>query len=85
LTKVRDGELVTSGPYAIVKHPLYTSVGLLVLPWAGFLLDTWLGVVLGLVLYAGSRIFAPREEAGLADRFGPQWRAYCAHVKIQWL
>ena len=33
LTKVRDGELVTSGPYAIVKHPLYTSVGLLVLPW----------------------------------------------------
>lgn len=26
LTKVRDGELVTSGPYALVKHPLFTRL-----------------------------------------------------------
>ena len=85
LTKVRNGELVTSGPYSLVKHPLYTSVALLVLPWAGFLLDTWLGAVIGLTLYAGSSLFAPREEVALADRFGPEWEAYCAHVKIPWL
>jgi protein-S-isoprenylcysteine O-methyltransferase Ste14 len=85
LTKVRDGELVTTGPYAIVKHPLYTSVALLVLPWAGFLLDTWVGAVIGLTLYAGSRMFAPHEEAAMADRFGPQWEAYRARVKVPWL
>jgi protein-S-isoprenylcysteine O-methyltransferase Ste14 len=32
LTKVRAGELVTTGPYLLVKHPLYTSVAVLVLP-----------------------------------------------------
>jgi protein-S-isoprenylcysteine O-methyltransferase Ste14 len=54
LTKVRAGELVTTGPYALVKHPLYTSVALLVLPWLGFRLDTWLGAVIGMALYAAS-------------------------------
>lgn len=85
LTKVRAGELVTTGPYSVVKHPLYTAVALLVLPWLGFLLDTWLGAVVGIALYVGSRLFAPAEEADLADRFGPEWGAYCHRVKVRWL
>jgi protein-S-isoprenylcysteine O-methyltransferase Ste14 len=85
LTKVRAGELVTTGPYSLVKHPLYTSVALLVLPWLGFLLGTWLGAVIGVALYVASRLFAPAEEADLADWFGPEWDAYCRHVKIPWL
>lgn len=85
LTKVRAGELVTTGPYSLVKHPLYTSVALLVLPWLGFLLDTWLGAVIGIALYLASRLFAPAEEADLADRFGPEWDAYCHRVKVPWL
>ena len=85
LTKVRAGELVTTGPYALVKHPLYTSVALLVLPWLGFLLDTWLGVLIGIALYIASRLLAPAEEADLAGRFGPEWDAYCRRVKVPWL
>jgi protein-S-isoprenylcysteine O-methyltransferase Ste14 len=85
LTRVRAGELVTTGPYLLVKHPLYTSVALLVLPWLGFLLDTWLGAVIGIALYLASRLFAPAEEADLAGRFGPQWDAYCHRVKVPWL
>jgi len=85
LTKVRAGDLVTTGPYSLVKHPLYTSVALLVLPWLGFLLDTWLGALIGIALYLASRLFAPAEEADLAGRFGPQWDAYCRHVKVPWL
>ena len=85
LTKVRAGELVTTGPYSLVKHPLYTSVALLVLPWLGFLLDTWLGALIGIALYVASRLFAPAEEADLAGRFGPQWDAYCHRVKVPWL
>jgi protein-S-isoprenylcysteine O-methyltransferase Ste14 len=85
LTKVRAGELVTTGPYSLVKHPLYTSVALLVLPWLGFLLDTWLGAIIGIALYVASRLFAPTEEADLAGRFGAEWDAYCHRVKVPWL
>jgi protein-S-isoprenylcysteine O-methyltransferase Ste14 len=85
LTRVPRGELVTNGPYAVVKHPLYTDVALLVLPWLGFLLNTWLGAALGLALYVGARRFAPEEEAQLTDRFGSVWEEYRRSVWIPWL
>jgi protein-S-isoprenylcysteine O-methyltransferase Ste14 len=78
-------ELITGGPYSLVKPPLYTCVALLVLPWLGFLFNTWLGVVIGVALYAGCRIFAPKEEAGLLRSFGPAWQDYLRKVKIPWL
>jgi protein-S-isoprenylcysteine O-methyltransferase Ste14 len=85
VTRVPRGELITTGPYAVVLHPLYTGVALLVLPWAGFLLDSWLGVVVGGALYAGSRLFSPEEEAELARTFGPAWDRYRASVALPWL
>lgn len=85
LEKVPRGELITSGPYVLMKHPIYTSVALLVLPWIGFLLDTWLGALIGIVLYVASRTYAPAEEEALAATFGPAWDAYCAAVKLPWL
>jgi protein-S-isoprenylcysteine O-methyltransferase Ste14 len=85
LTSVPKHELITSGPFALVKHPLYTAVALLVLPWVGFLLNTWLGVVLGIVLYVASRMYAPEEERALAKTFGAEWDEYSEHVKMGWL
>ena len=85
LTKVPKKELITNGPYSLVKHPLYTGVALLVLPWLGFLFNTWLGALLGVILYIGSRIFAPEEEAELSKTFGTAWDEYCNKVKIPWL
>jgi protein-S-isoprenylcysteine O-methyltransferase Ste14 len=85
VTRVPRGELITSGPYALVKHPLYTAVALLVLPWLGFILNTWLGAVVGVALYVGSRIFASAEEATLSKTFGAAWAEYTGSVKIPWL
>jgi protein-S-isoprenylcysteine O-methyltransferase Ste14 len=85
LTKVPKGELMTGGPYALVRHPLYTGVALLVLPWTGFLCDSWLGVVIGAVLYVGSRLFSPEEERQLSKTFGPAWDDYRDKVKLPWL
>jgi protein-S-isoprenylcysteine O-methyltransferase Ste14 len=81
---VPRGRLITGGPYALVKHPLYTSVALLVLPWLGFLLNTWLGALLGIVLYVASRRFAPEEEAALQQAFGAQWDSYRRTVLLPW-
>jgi protein-S-isoprenylcysteine O-methyltransferase Ste14 len=85
LTKVPKKALITSGPYSLVKHPLYTGVALLVLPWIGFLLNTWLGVLIGVVLYVGSRMFSPEEEEALSETFGAAWDEYCDAVKVPWL
>ena len=85
LTKVPRQELITDGPYSLVKHPLYTGVALLVLPWIGLLLDTWLGVLIGIILYVASRVFAPEEERTLSKTFGAAWDEYSLKVKIPWL
>ncbi len=85
LIKVPRHELITTGPYAIVLHPLYTGVALLVLPWVGFLLNTWLGLLIGLVVYAGSRIYSPEEEKILAKIFGESWDQYRKKVLLPWL
>jgi protein-S-isoprenylcysteine O-methyltransferase Ste14 len=85
LTRVPKNELITDGPFSFVKHPLYTAVAFLVLPWIGFLLDSWLGVVIGISLYVGSRLFASEEERGLSKTFGAAWDEYCKRVKIRWL
>jgi len=85
LTKVPKKELITNGPYSLVKHPLYTGVALLVLPWVGFLFNTWLGALIGVIMYIGSRIFSPKDEAILSKTFGLVWSEYCQKVKIPWL
>jgi protein-S-isoprenylcysteine O-methyltransferase Ste14 len=85
LTRVPKRKLITDGPYSLVKHPLYTGMALLVLPWAGFLLNTWLGVLIGIVVYVGSRVSSPEEERTLAKTFGAGWDEYCSRVKMPWL
>ena len=85
LINVPKKELITNGPYSLVKHPLYTGVALLALPWIGFLFNTWLGVLIGIILYVGSRIFSPEEEEILSKTFGSTWDEYCNKVKMPWL
>jgi protein-S-isoprenylcysteine O-methyltransferase Ste14 len=85
LTFVPKGKLITRGPYALLLHPLYTSVALLVIPGVGLLLDTWLGFAVGVVLYGSARLFAPAEERDLAARFPQDYPAYRKRVILPWL
>jgi protein-S-isoprenylcysteine O-methyltransferase Ste14 len=85
LRKVPRGELITTGPFALMKHPIYTSVALFVVPWVGFLLNTWIGVAIGVAMCLAARRFAPDEEAELAERFGGAWEDYRGRVLITWL
>lgn len=73
-----DHQLVTHGPFAIVRHPMY--LGLIASAFGSLLIfRTWTTV-----LFA---FFAPflllrarREEQALAAEFGEQWQAYCRRV-----
>lgn len=85
LTKIPRQELITNGPYSLVRHPLYTSVAFLVLPWIGFLFNTWLGALIGVTVYIGSRIFSRKEEEILSKTFGAAWDEYRNKVRMPWL
>jgi protein-S-isoprenylcysteine O-methyltransferase Ste14 len=74
-----DGELVRSGIYAVVRHPIYTGVILLALAWAVYL---WSGphLVGSLVLFLFFDAKSRREERWLAAKF-PEYAAYARRVK----
>jgi len=82
---VPKGRLITTGPFALMRHPLYTSVALLVLPGLGLLFDSWIGFAIGIVLYSSSRLFAPNEERELAARFPQEYAAYRKRIVLPWL
>lgn len=77
-----DQQLVTSGPYAFVRHPMY--VGLALAAWGALLIYfTWTTVyfaVFAPLLFLRAR----REEQALAAEFGEQWQAYCKRVPAFW-
>jgi len=85
LVWVPKNKLITTGPFALVLHPIYTFFGLLVIPGISFVLDTWVGFAIGIVLYVFSRIFSGREEKELGKTFGPEYDAYRAKVLLPWL
>jgi protein-S-isoprenylcysteine O-methyltransferase Ste14 len=85
LVSVPKGKLITGGPFALMLHPLYTSVAILVIPGCALLCDSWLGFALGLILYLSARLFAPSEERDLAARFPLDYPAYRKRVILPWL
>lgn len=79
--QVKEGhELIESGPYALVRHPIYSGLMLATLgtavvygEWSGFL---------GFVCIAGAWGYKSRlEESAMADQFGAQYKQYQARVK----
>ncbi len=71
----RDHELVTSGPYRIVRHPIYTGL-LAMLIGLGITFDSWLSVGFAVLFAIPLALHAAIEEQMLASHFGDAWRAY---------
>lgn len=80
MTVRENPELVTSGPYAFVRHPIYTGIifaflgtAMTVGPWWAFVL------VVGFCYFAVS---ARREERDMIERFPDAYPAYRARTKM---
>jgi protein-S-isoprenylcysteine O-methyltransferase Ste14 len=77
---IKEGhELVTTGPYALVRHPIYTGL-LLALAGSAMAVGEWraaLAVVLAAIaLYRKIRL----EERWMRERFGDVYREYSQRV-----
>jgi protein-S-isoprenylcysteine O-methyltransferase Ste14 len=70
-----DHQLIQSGPYARVRHPIYAGLLLAILGTALFL-GEWRAVVGFGLLILGLWQKAWREEALLAAQFGPDYEQY---------
>jgi protein-S-isoprenylcysteine O-methyltransferase Ste14 len=74
-------KLICTGPYALVRHPMYTSFMLMGLGQA-FLLSNWVAGLVGLVGFAVLFLMrVDKEERMMLENFGPQYRAYMERTK----
>ncbi|MBB5574409.1 protein-S-isoprenylcysteine O-methyltransferase Ste14 [Rhizobium paranaense] len=74
-------QLVSSGPYALVRHPMYTSFLLMGLGQA-FLLSNWVVGLAGLLGFAVLYFLrVDKEERMMSEYFGPEYRAYMDRTK----
>ena len=72
-------ELVTDGPYARVRHPIYTGLLAAFVGWA-LARGEWRGVLAVLIVWAALWRKLRLEERWMAERFGEQYLAYRRRV-----
>ena len=79
VTVKEDHELVRSGPYAIVRHPIYTGL-LFAMLGTAILLGEWRGLSALCFLSAAFLLKLRREERFMAESFPETYPGYRARV-----
>ena len=71
----KQHQLVTSGPYRWIRHPLYTFGSSLFVAF-GMMADNWFIALLGVLAFIAMASRTPKEEANLIEKFGDDYREY---------
>jgi protein-S-isoprenylcysteine O-methyltransferase Ste14 len=75
LQLTKNHHLVTTGPYAYVRHPLYSGM----IGWsvsASLLTANWIFVAVCMLSIAGLVWRVPKEELMMMEAFGDEYKAY---------
>jgi protein-S-isoprenylcysteine O-methyltransferase Ste14 len=80
--EIRDKhKLVSTGLYAVVRHPMYSSFLLIAIGQA-FLLSNWVAGLSGVVGFAVLFIMRiEAEERMMSEKFGSEYRSYAERTK----
>jgi protein-S-isoprenylcysteine O-methyltransferase Ste14 len=79
VTIKQDHELITNGPYAIVRHPIYTGL-LLAFVGSAIVLGDWRGILAVALVFLALWRKLRLEERWLRDQFGESFQVYRRRV-----
>ena len=79
VTIKQDHELVRTGPYAVVRHPIYTGI-LLALLGTAIVIGEWRGLVALASITIGFLFKIRTEERFMGEIFGERYARYRAEV-----
>ncbi len=71
--------LVVTGPYARMRHPMYTAM----CGWGvalALVTSNWIFLVIALIVFAVFFTRVPKEEQMMLDQFGDKYRDYMSHT-----
>src|SRR5262245_15224808 len=77
----RGQTVVSSGPYRVVRHPMYAAAAVF-LVGTSLLLGSWLGLAVGLLIVVSAAARAVKEERVLRAEL-PGYEAYMARVRYR--
>jgi protein-S-isoprenylcysteine O-methyltransferase Ste14 len=73
---VEGHQLITAGPYRIVRHPIYSGMFMIMLATA-LVVSHWIGLIVAVVLYTIGTVWRIGiEEKLLIETFGSQYLEY---------
>ncbi len=73
-----ESTLIETGPYRIVRHPMYSGATLVAFGWSLWI-HSWLAIGIALVLFVVFDLKTRREETWLKEKF-PDYSAYQQRV-----
>jgi protein-S-isoprenylcysteine O-methyltransferase Ste14 len=79
ITIKEDHKLIRTGPYARLRHPIYSGLDLAAIGSA-LAIDRWRCVAGVFLIILGYWIKARREEAMLTAQFGGEFQEHCRHT-----
>jgi len=79
VTVKQDHELVRSGPYALVRHPIYSGI-LFALVGTAVAIGEWRGLLAFAAIAVGFLFKIGAEERFMGETFGEQYARYRAEV-----
>jgi protein-S-isoprenylcysteine O-methyltransferase Ste14 len=80
ITIKEDHEIVRRGPYAVVRHPIYSGI-MLAMVGTAIYLGTLRGLLAVALTFSGWWLKSRMEETFLIEQFGAQYREYQRQVK----
>jgi protein-S-isoprenylcysteine O-methyltransferase Ste14 len=75
-----EDQLCTAGPYRFVRHPMYAGMILLGCLGVCLMFNSWIILLLPVIMYAIFFFMVRKEEAMMTAVFGKKYQSYATHT-----